>query len=527
MAIKFWALSMPLVRFFLFAITFAVISGCVSAPQYSKADDPFKTVDKKIQGSFASERLCLLLTDNTNTSVKYLGEMRDMIPKLGNFHDPNEVDPQQRVAELTELLNSRFGETIRVRSLDEVATHKCNLTLALDMEIQVGSAAFQTNSVQVTGTFADVKSVKLDTLTAAGKSQVLFPVFRGLNFLTAWNQAMKSFGDSLDNSKAIANFVAGLPPYVELGTTIVAQSVAPANIDLAFWESIKNSPNPADFQAYLRKFPNGSFESIARSRLAALGEPVPAPAKQMGQLMNGKFDFGNYHALVIGINNYRSVTPLKTAAIDAKAVAEELKKDYGFKVTLLLDPTRSQILDSFDDLRRNLSENDNLLIYYAGHGHLDTDSDRGYWLPVDADANRRSNWLSNSDLTDMLKASRAKHVLVIADSCYSGTLTRSLSLQVSASDDYSRLAQKRARTALTSGGLEPVEDAGGGKHSVFAKAFLGALQSNSGIVDMSQLFSSMRREVILNSQQTPQYGDIRQTGHEGGDFIFARRKAGN
>jgi hypothetical protein len=91
-------------------------------------------------------------------------------------------------------------------------------------------------------------------------------------------------------------------------------------------------------------------------------------------------------------------------------------------------------------------------------------------------------------------------------------------------DDFSRLAQKRARTALTSGGLEPVEDSGGGKHSIFAKAFLGALQSNTGVADMSQIFSSMRREVILGSQQTPQYGDIRQTGHEGGDFIFVRGK---
>ncbi|OGS91956.1 MAG: hypothetical protein A2Z95_03520 [Gallionellales bacterium GWA2_60_18] len=342
--------------------------------------------------------------------------------------------------------------------------------------------------------------------------------------MPAWNQALTSFGDNLDNSKAIASFVAGLPQYAEPGTTIAAPSVAPANIDLAFWDSVKGSSNPADFQAYLRKFPNGSFESLAKSRLVALGEPAPARAKPIGQPANGKTNFGNYHALVIGINSYRSVAPLKTAVIDAKEVAEELKKNYGFNVTLLIDATRNQVLDAFDDLRRNLTDNDNLLIYYAGHGYLDTDSDRGFWLPVDAEANRRANWLSNSDLADMVRATRAKHVLVVADSCYAGTLTRSLSVQMSGLDDLSRLAQKRARTALTSGGLEPVEDSGGGQHSIFAKAFLGALQSNAGVADMSQIFSSMRREVILGSQQTPQYGDIRQTGHEGGDFIFVRRK---
>jgi hypothetical protein len=59
---------------------------------------------------------------------------------------------------------------------------------------------------------------------------------------------------------------------------------------------------------------------------------------------------------------------------------------------------------------------------------------------------------------------------------------------------------------------------------VLAKAFLDALNANTGVVDMSQIFSAMRRQVMLASDQTPQYGDIRQTGHEGGDFIFVRRR---
>jgi hypothetical protein len=95
---------------------------------------------------------------------------------------------------------------------------------------------------------------------------------------------------------------------------------------------------------------------------------------------------------------------------------------------------------------------------------------------------------------------------------------------MTAQGDYLRLAQKRARTALSSGGIEPVEDAGGGGHSVFAKAFIDALEKNEATVDMSQLFSALRREVMLASQQTPRYGDIRQAGHEGGDFIFVRIK---
>lgn len=511
-----------ILRFVLLGTAFGVLGGCVAPAQYTKVDDPFKSLSSKSQRTYASAKLCLMLTENTDKTIKHLGETHDFGAKWGA--NASDLDPKQRVAELTELLTSRFRETIRVKSLDEVQTHRCNLALALDIQIKIAQASFSTHSVDIGGTLVDDKGVRLDTLSGTGNSTVPFPAFN-LNFLPAWNQALTSFGDNLDNSKTIASFVAGLPQYAEPGTAIAA--VTPANIDLAFWDSIKGSSNPADFQAYLRKFPNGSFESLARSRIVALGEPVPARAKPIGQPAGGKTNFGNYHALVIGNNNYRSVTPLKTAAIDAKGVAEELKKNYGFKVTLLVDATRNQTLDAFDDLRRTLTDNDNLLIYYAGHGYLDADSDRGFWLPVDADANRRANWLSNSDLADMVRATRAKHVLVVADSCYAGTLTRSLSVQMSGLDDLSRLAQKRARTALTSGGLEPVEDSGGGKHSIFAKAFLGALRANAGVADMSQIFSAMRREVILGSQQTPQYGDIRQTGHEGGDFIFVRRKAGN
>lgn len=510
------------VKFLVCAALTALLGACATPPQYSKSDDPFKSLSAKTQRSYAAAKVCLMLTENTEKAVAHLGDMHDLGAKWGA--NASEVDPKQRVAELTEVLTTRFRETVRIRSLDEVQTHKCNLTLALDIQIKLGQASFTDHTVDISGTMVDDKNAPVDKLSGAGKSTVPFPAFN-LNFLPAWNQAMSSLGDSLDKSKAIAGFVARLPQYLEGNSPLATQSVMPTSIDLAFWDSIKSSGNPVDFQAYLRQFPNGSFESLARSRLATLGEAAPVRLNPIAQPTDGKLNFGGYHALVIGIDNYRTVTPLKTAVSDAKTVAELLQKEYGFKVTLLLDATRNQMLDSFDELRRRLTSTDNLLIYYAGHGHLDADSDRGFWLPVDADANRRANWLSNSDIADVVRGTRAKHVLVVADSCYAGTLTRGLAVQMTALDDFARLSQKRARTALVSGGLEPVEDAGGGgKHSVFAKAFLDALWANTGVVDMSQIFSSMRRQVVLSAQQTPQYSDIRQVGHEGGDFIFVRRK---
>jgi hypothetical protein len=135
-------------------------------------------------------------------------------------------------------------------------------------------------------------------------------------------------------------------------------------------------------------------------------------------------EFGNYHALVIGIDNYKNLPKLKTAINDARGVTKILKDEYGFKVTTLIDPDRLDIIDAFDELQETLTDKDNLLIYYAGHGWLNQDVDRGYWLPVDAKPKRRSRWISNVTITDTLKGLSAKHVMVVADSCYSGTLVR-------------------------------------------------------------------------------------------------------
>ena len=127
----------------------------------------------------------------------------------------------------------------------------------------------------------------------------------------------------------------------------------------------------------------------------------------------------------------------------------------------------------------------------------------------------------------------AKHILVVADSCYSGTLVRGINVvrppAGAERDTYlARIVQKRSRTVLTSGGLEPVSDSGGGgEHSVFAKAFLTALQENHDVLDGQQLFHLIRRSVILNASQTPEYTDMRYAGHEGGDFLFVRPPLAN
>lgn len=248
----------------------------------------------------------------------------------------------------------------------------------------------------------------------------------------------------------------------------------------------------------------------------------PSAKGKTGRLLP-EIEFGQYHALVIGVQNYQHLTKLEMAHNDAQAVSKLLQESYGYRVNLLKDPTRRDMLMALGKMRRTLNKQDNLLIYYAGHGWLDRDADTGYWMPVDAASDNDIEWLSLNSITSAARAIPAKHIMIVADSCYSGKLTRGLNIQQRASDHLNKMASRRARVVLTSGGLEPVLDAGGGNHSVFAAIFLDILKGNDSIIDGTTLFSRLRRDVMLKASQTPEYSDIRKAGHEGGDFLFVRK----
>lgn len=235
-------------------------------------------------------------------------------------------------------------------------------------------------------------------------------------------------------------------------------------------------------------------------------------------------EFGRYHALVIGNNEYRHLPKLETAVNDATATADLLRAKYGFAVTLLHNATREDILRAINSLRAELTERDNLLIYYAGHGALEHETGMGYWLPVDAEPENDLNWIANDSLTRRLKGMTARHVIVVADSCFSGTLVRTARARPATGFErqvwIKRVAERRSRTALVSGGLEPVTDAGANGHSTFANAFLRALRENTDILDGDELFLKVSRQVVVNADQTPQYSEIRRASHEGGEFLF-------
>lgn len=257
-------------------------------------------------------------------------------------------------------------------------------------------------------------------------------------------------------------------------------------------------------------------------------EPEPAPS-------NGSF--GRYFALVISNERYNNLEHLETPNNDGDRVSEVLRSKYGFQVIRLRDSSNIAIMDAINNLNEILTEKDNLLIYYAGHGNRKQtgEFESGYWLPVNADAPPRDTlWIPNEFVTRHIARLSALRVLVVADSCYAGMLSSApgfltVNTVRDQSDPFIQYKKsRRARLLLTSGGDQPVLDNGGDGNSVFARAFIDALENNEGLLTVPEMFASVRARVERDSKMTgfeqkPEYKVIKAAGHEMGDFFFVPR----
>ncbi|MCK4751459.1 MAG: caspase family protein, partial [Bacteroidales bacterium] len=258
------------------------------------------------------------------------------------------------------------------------------------------------------------------------------------------------------------------------------------------------------------------------------------PLKSLGyeEAMNEiGIEIGKYIALIIGIDDYQGGwQPLKNAVHDAKAVENMLETKYKFDYVIPLYngmATEEQIILQLNWLTEHVTPDDNVLIFYSGHGEFNDRLNRGYWVPVDAQANSPHSYISNSDIQDYLAAINSKHTLLISDACFSGDIFRgeTISIPKVKTERYFReVHSKPSRQAITSGGIEPVMDGGKGNHSVFTYYLLQSLEKNDEIFfDASQLYSELKIPVVNNSSQYPDFQHIEDTGDEGGQFIFIKK----
>lgn len=233
-----------------------------------------------------------------------------------------------------------------------------------------------------------------------------------------------------------------------------------------------------------------------------------------------------YHALIIGVSEYQFSGPglpdLDMPARDAGSLYEILTNGYAFNketVTLLKNPTREEIINKLDDLAEKVTERDNLLIFYAGHGFYDKAKDFGYWLPSDAKTTSRSAWIANSTIKDYIGAIKSKHTLLITDACFGGSIFKTRSVE-SMVRRFNEQYKDKSRKALTSGNLTEVPD-----KSVFVQFLLKNLRENNDLfLSSSSLFSRIYEPILNNASTVPQYGVIQAAGDEGGDFIFIKKR---
>src|SRR5262245_20290092 len=89
---------------------------------------------------------------------------------------------------------------------------------------------------------------------------------------------------------------------------------------------------------------------------------------------------GKRVALVIGMGEYKNLSPLNNPVPDAKSIAAELK-DHGFQVSEYYNIDRADTLDALERFKRDAEGSEVALVYYAGHG-MEVDG-RNVLAPVD------------------------------------------------------------------------------------------------------------------------------------------------
>jgi hypothetical protein len=235
---------------------------------------------------------------------------------------------------------------------------------------------------------------------------------------------------------------------------------------------------------------------------------------------------GKFYGLLIAVQNYDDpkITDLAHAVEDATSLYNTLTKYYTFDkkdLKLLTNPRFEDMVIELDKLTRAVTEKDNLLIFFAGHGVWSEQTNVGFWLPSDSKESNTANWFRNSTMRDYIGSIKSRHTLLIADACFSGSIFKSRKAFTNAPVAIEKVYELPSRKAMTSGSLSEVPD-----RSVFLEYLIKRLsENNKPFLSSEELFYSFKTAVINNSPNIPQFGEILNTGDEGGDFIFIRKES--
>jgi tetratricopeptide (TPR) repeat protein len=231
------------------------------------------------------------------------------------------------------------------------------------------------------------------------------------------------------------------------------------------------------------------------------------------------------YVLIVAAQNYEDVAipSLENPVIDAVKLKQVLKANYNFadqNIKTLFNPGVNEFKKAFADIMEVLQPEDNIIIFYAGHGIWAEKEKKGYWLLTDAKRNDMNTWLDNKVVLDMIAKLPARHTLLITDACFSGSVFKTRSLGSDASQAMREMSEKISRVAITSGNDSEVPD-----ESVFMKYLVKALSENKDkYLTAQKMFITHIIEAVMNETKTePRYGTLELAGHVGGDFIFVKK----
>lgn len=228
---------------------------------------------------------------------------------------------------------------------------------------------------------------------------------------------------------------------------------------------------------------------------------------------------GKNYFLGIGIDRYDHWEPLNNAVKDVNDFIHVLTRQYQFEpdeVHTLFDhdATEGKIYNKIRELKRAIQPQDNLVVYYSGHGHYDEEFEEGYWVPVDAAKSSEDRFISNANIIKRVNAIDTQHTLLIVDSCFSGTLV--VKKRSGLTDE-----RFKSRRILASGRQETVADGQPGQNSPFAAGILTYLKKNTEkAINTTALVQYVKEYVETQARQTPVEGRIQNSADEGGEFVF-------
>lgn len=232
---------------------------------------------------------------------------------------------------------------------------------------------------------------------------------------------------------------------------------------------------------------------------------------------------GKQFLLLIGINNYTAWHGLTHPVRDIKEIRDILCEKYYVDTLIELydeQATKSQIVEVFKNLQKELTVHDSLFIMYSGHGYYDKASDMGFWIPANAgtDELEQTNWLSNNQIRGLIANIGSSHICLVSDSCFAGGIlgiTKGGTIPNPSDIPYFNKAYRlTSRQVLTSGAMEKVPDI-----SEFALQLKMALRKNTQVfLDPLTLYDQIKRGV---TETIPLIGSLKGTGHqEGACFLF-------